>query len=107
MARRSLLSSSFGGELRMSWDRPFDQPVPLPSGAPARTLRDANNYIRKLPRSEHDRPEWRHAVQMLIDASEDRGPMLLARIGINRAVERQSLQASERCLKNPAAQTVR
>jgi hypothetical protein len=27
------------------------------------------------------------AVQMLIDASEDRSPMLFARIGINRAVD--------------------
>ena len=87
----------------MSWDRPFDQPVPLPSGAPARTLRDAANYIRKLPNSEHDRPEWRLAVQMLIDASEDRGPMLFARIGIDRAVERHASAVSERARKNPPA----
>jgi hypothetical protein len=25
----------------MSWDRPFAQPVPLPKGPPAQTLRDA------------------------------------------------------------------
>jgi hypothetical protein len=74
----------------MSWDRPFDQPVPLPSGPPARTLRDAGNYIRKLPKSEHDTPEWRLAVQMLIDAAEDRGPMLFARMGILRATERHT-----------------
>jgi hypothetical protein len=73
----------------MSWDRPFDRPVPLPSGAPARTLRDAANYIRNLPKSEHDLPEWRLAVQMLIDAAEDRGPMLFARMGIDRAVARR------------------
>ena len=87
----------------MSWDRPFDQPVPLPNAAPARTLRDAANYIRKLPNSEHDRPEWRLAVQMLIDASEDRGPMLFARIGIDRAVERHVAAVSERVRKNPPA----
>jgi hypothetical protein len=75
----------------MSWDRPFDQPVPLPSGAPARTLRDAANYIKKLPKSEYDRPEWRLAVQTLIDASEDRGPIFLVRIGIRRALERPAL----------------
>jgi hypothetical protein len=85
----SILSADEG--IAMSWDRPFDQPVPLPSGAPARTLRDAANYIKKLPKSEYDCPEWRLAVQMLIDASEDRGPMLFARIGINRAIERQTL----------------
>ena len=74
----------------MSWDRPFDQPVPLPSGPSARTLRDAGNYIRNLPESERNTPEWRLAIQMLIDAAEDRGPMLFARIGMLRATERHS-----------------
>ena len=73
---------------RTGWNRPFDQPVPLPSGPPARTLRDAANYIKTLPKLEHDTPEWRLAVQMLIDAAEDRGPMLFAKMGIVRAVER-------------------
>ena len=72
----------------MSWERPFDQPVPLPGGPPARTLRDAANHIRKLPASERDTPEWRLAVQMLIDAAEDRGPMLFAKMGIYRALNR-------------------
>jgi hypothetical protein len=74
----------------MSWDRPFDQPVPLPSGLPARTLRDAGNYIRTLTKSERDRPEWRLAIHMLIDAAEDRGPMLFAKMGILRATEQHS-----------------
>jgi hypothetical protein len=74
----------------VSWDRPFDKPIPLPSGPPARTLRDAGNYIRSLPKSERDTPEWRLAVQMLIDAAEDRGPMLFAKIGMLRAIERHS-----------------
>jgi len=72
----------------MSWERPFDQPVPLPSGPPARTLRDAANYIKKLSETERDMPEWRMAIQMLIDAAEDRGPMLFAKMGIQRAVNR-------------------
>ena len=72
----------------MSWDRPFDQPVPLPSGPPARTLRDAANYIKTLTSSERDTAEWRLAIQMLIDAAEDRGPMLFAKIGMLRAAER-------------------
>jgi hypothetical protein len=73
----------------VSWDRPFDQPVPLPGERPARTLRNAGNYIRELPQSERDTPEWRLAIQMLIDAAEDRGPVLFARMGIERAVERR------------------
>jgi hypothetical protein len=71
----------------MSWDRPFSQPVPLPEGPPAQTLRDAAGYIRKLPQPVRDCQEWRLAVQMLIDAAEDRGPMLFAHMGITRALE--------------------
>jgi hypothetical protein len=74
----------------VSWDRPFDQPVPLPNCAPAKTLRDAADYIKKLPKSERDRREWRLAVHMLIDAAEDRGPMMFARMGILRASEREA-----------------
>jgi hypothetical protein len=76
----------------VSWDRPFHQPVLLPNGAPARTLRDAANFIKKLPRSERDRPEWRLAIHMLIDAAEERGPMMFARMGMLRAFERAAVR---------------
>ena len=69
----------------MTWERPFDQPVPLPSGPPARTLRDAANYIRQLPTAKRETPEWKLAIQMLIDAAEGCGPMLFAKMGIERA----------------------
>jgi hypothetical protein len=103
IAPATFSSRSGWWELRMPWDRPFDQPVPLPSGPPARTLRDAAKYIKKLPKSEYDRQEWRLAVQMLIDASEDRGPMLFARIGITRALERQPLPAFDPSRKSTPA----
>jgi hypothetical protein len=73
----------------VSWERPFDQPVSLPSGPPARTLRDAGNYIKDLPRSDRDTPEWRLAIQMLIDAAEDQGPVLFAKMGMDRALNRK------------------
>jgi hypothetical protein len=73
----------------VSWERPFDQPIPLPSGPPARTLRDAANYIKKLQTSERDVQEWRLAIHLLIDAAEDRGPMLFAKMGIDRALNRK------------------
>jgi hypothetical protein len=85
----------------VSWERPFDQPVPLPNGPPARTLRDAANYIKKLPKSEHDTPEWRLAIQMLIDAAEDRGPMLFAKMGIFRAVNRNLERTVNPSRKDP------
>jgi hypothetical protein len=66
----------------------FNKPLLLPNGAQARTLRDADNYTKKLPRSEHDRQEWRFAVHMLIEAAEDRGPMIFARMGMLRAIDR-------------------
>ncbi len=74
----------------MTWERPFDQPVPLPNAPPARTLRDAANYIRKLPASERDTPECCLAIQMLIDAAEGHGPMLSAKSGIERAFYRHA-----------------
>jgi hypothetical protein len=73
----------------MSWERPFDQPIHLPSGPPARTLRDAANYIKTLQKSERDVREWRLAIQMLIDAAEDSGPMLFAEMGMDRALNRK------------------
>jgi hypothetical protein len=85
----------------MSWERPFDQPVPLPSGPPARTLRDAANYIKKLSETERNTPEWRLAIQMLIDAAEDRGPMLFAKMGIHRAVNRHVKREFNPSRKDP------
>jgi hypothetical protein len=40
------------------WHRTFDDPIPLPDGRELRTLRDAGNFIAKLPKAEHDAPEW-------------------------------------------------
>jgi len=75
------------GAFILNWDRPFDTPVALPYGPPALTLREAAEFIKRLPETERDRPEWRLAIQMLIDAAEDRGPMLFARVGLLRAAE--------------------
>jgi hypothetical protein len=65
----------------VTWERPFDQPVPLPNSPPARTLRDAANHIRKLPALERKTPERRLAIQMLIGAAEDRAPVIIFRRG--------------------------
>jgi hypothetical protein len=86
----------------MSWDRPFAQPVPLPKGPPAQTLRHAADYIRSLPAPKRESQEWRLAIQMLIDAAEDRGPMLFAWMGIVRALEaniEEALDTERRSLR--------
>jgi hypothetical protein len=47
--------------------REFDEPIPLqPNGRELVTLGDAGTYIAKLPKAEHEAPEWQAAMQALI-----------------------------------------
>lgn len=48
------------------WSRPFDVPIPLPDGDELHTLHDAGNYIAKLPKRQHDAPEWQAAIEALM-----------------------------------------
>jgi hypothetical protein len=52
------------------------------------TLRDAADYIMKLPKVEQNLEPWQTAVEALIMAAEDRGPLMHARIGMLRALNR-------------------
>jgi len=70
----------------ISWSSQFDDPIPLPSGGQLRTLRDAANYITKLPKAEHNAPEWQAAIGALILVAEHGGPTMFARIGMMRAL---------------------
>jgi hypothetical protein len=79
----------------VSLDRPFDQPVPLPNGATARTLRDAADFIRRLPKVEQDRAEWQIALDLVIEAAENRGPIMFAKMAILEAVSRKGECAFE------------
>jgi hypothetical protein len=63
------------------WSREFEDPIPG-----LRTLRDAARYIERLPKAEQELPHWQDAVEALILAAEDRGPMLQARVGMLRAM---------------------
>ena len=47
----------------MSWSRAFDHPIPLLRGRQLVTLKDAANYIQKLPKAEQDLEEWQAAVE--------------------------------------------
>jgi len=69
------------------WFRRFDDPILLPDGRVLKTLRDAANYITKLPKAEHMAPEWQAAMQALILVARG-GPTMLARIGVMRALNR-------------------
>jgi hypothetical protein len=68
------------------WHRTFDDPIPLSGGGDLRTLRDAGNYISKLPEREHDAPAWLAAIRALMLVAEHGGDTMLPRIGIMRAL---------------------
>jgi hypothetical protein len=72
----------------MSWSRAFEDPIPLPRGRQLVTLEDAAAYIMKLPKADQDLPEWQAATEALLMAAEDRGPLMHARIGVLRALNR-------------------
>ena len=55
---------------------------------PCLPLRDAAQYVTKLPKAEHDAEEWRAAMQALSLVAEHDGPTIFARIGIMRALNR-------------------
>ena len=56
------------------WRRQFDDPIALPNGRELVTLEDAGTYITKLPKAEHDAPEWQAAMAALIPVAEKDGP---------------------------------
>jgi hypothetical protein len=70
------------------WSRKFEEPIMVPKGKPLITLRDAANYITKLPRAEHEAEEWQAAMQALLLVAEQNGPTMFARIGVMRALNR-------------------
>jgi hypothetical protein len=73
----------------VSWDQRFLDPIMLPGRKqPLVTLRDAAQYITKLPKAEHDADEWQAAMEALLLVAEQGGPPMFARIGIMRALNR-------------------
>ena len=73
----------------MPWSRRFEDPIPLPDGRTPRTLRDAAKYIMALPPGKtRQSDEWQAAIEALLMAAENRGPLMHARIGVLRALNR-------------------
>jgi hypothetical protein len=64
--------------------------------------RDAGNYITKLPRTEHDLPEWLAATEALMPVAEHGGPTMMARIGVMRALRRRVEPAAPKPRKKRA-----
>jgi hypothetical protein len=63
----------------------------LPRGRQLVTLKDAGNYITKLPKADQQIEEWQDAVEVLLLVVKSNGPTMLARIGVMRALNRHEL----------------
>jgi hypothetical protein len=72
----------------VSWDQRLFDPITLPGRKPLATLRDAAQYITKLPKAEHDAEEWQAAMAALILVAEHDGPTMFAWTGVMRALNR-------------------
>jgi hypothetical protein len=57
--------------------------------------------IRKLPKSEQNVSEWQTAAQMLIEAVENRAPMMFAKMAIHQAVNRNLERVFDPTRKEP------
>jgi len=78
----------------MSWQTKFYEPIPLPKGRSLVTLRDAANYIVKLPKAEQQQPEWLTATQTLLLVVERNGDPMMARIAMLQALHRHEPKAA-------------
>jgi len=67
------------------WHRTFDDPIP-PNGGELHILRDAGNFIARVPKREHDTPEWLAAISALMLVVEQGGDTMLPRIGVMRSL---------------------
>jgi hypothetical protein len=72
----------------VSWDQRFFDPIILAGRKPLVTLRDAAQYITKLPQAEHDAEEWQAAMPALLLVAEHEGPTMFAPIGVMKALNR-------------------
>jgi hypothetical protein len=79
------------------WSRKFEDPIIIAAREPRGkerqlvTLKDAGEYIAKLPKAEHSATEWQTAMEALLLAVRG-GPTMLARIGIMKALNRHDVR---------------
>jgi hypothetical protein len=86
------------------WKRPFADPIPLPRGRELVTLEDAGTYITKLPKAEHEAPEWQAAMEALILVATKGGPYDVGADRDDASSQSSSTTAHEsRCGRQPKA----
>ncbi len=85
----------------MPWSARFEDPIELPGGGELVTLEQAADFIMKLKPAERSAFEWQAAGEALIMAAEGRGPLMHARIGILRGLNRNRERAFNPDRKDP------
>jgi hypothetical protein len=85
----------------MSWDIHFPNPIFTSQGKALVTLRDAATYITKLPKAEHDTPAWQTAIQVLMQAADNYGPIEFARLGMEQALHPKGAPGYRSVKKDP------
>jgi hypothetical protein len=78
----------------VSWDQRFFDPIEMAGRKPLVTLRDAANYIVKLPEAEQNAPEWQAAAEVLMLIGEHGGDPMMANIAMMRALQRDAPKAA-------------
>jgi len=90
----------------MSWSLKFDEPIVLANGEALHTLRDAGEYVTRLPK-EADLSHWQVAASCLLQASEKgRGLVVMAKIAMVRALNADEPEP-ERTARKKAAKKYR
>jgi hypothetical protein len=91
------------------WQRKFDDPIPVPKGESLLTLKDAAKYVVALPAKTSAREPWQFAMQMLIDAADRGGIVMLARIVMLRALNQgkpERSSTSRHCTVSPSSDAI-
>jgi hypothetical protein len=96
-----LLSCKGTTVAKRGWQRPFEDPIPLPRGRQLVTLKDAADCIMKLPKAEQNHERWQAAVACLIGAADGLDFLMHARIGMVRALNKDVKRVFKPGRKDP------
>ena len=77
----------------MPWEQQFFDPIELPGRKLLITLRDAANYIMRLPKAKQNAPEWHAVAEVLMLIGEYGGDPMMAHTGMMRALHRRDPKA--------------
>jgi hypothetical protein len=91
----------------LSWGQQFFDPIELPGRKkPLVTLRDAAQYIIKLPKAERDLPQWETAIECLMLVGEHGGDPMFPRIAMMQALRQHEPKAAAPRRKTAKAYTI-